>query len=219
MLIVLFGAALATAAAGALLAATGARRKRTAALREAALRMGWAFQETGSLEMIPGAERFGLFGRGHARRVRNFMAGAADGHRGAAFDYRFTQGAGQHAVTLTQTVVCLHVRAASIPAFELRPETVFHRIGERFGAQDIDFDRHPAFSRAYVLRGADEEAVRAAFTPEVVEFFEAREKLCAAGEDTVLLLWREGKRIAPDDLGAVVGGAAELASRLGRGAR
>jgi len=40
-----------------------------------------------------------------------------------------------------------------LPFFELKPENTFHKIGQVFGYQDIDFEAFPNFSKGYLLRG------------------------------------------------------------------
>ncbi|MEC9473853.1 MAG: hypothetical protein VX584_04130, partial [Actinomycetota bacterium] len=59
-----------------------------------------------------------------------------------------------------------------LPTFVIRPENLFHKIGSTFGYQDIDFDAHPTFSKRYLLRGPDEEAIRNTFTDEFLSSYE-----------------------------------------------
>lgn len=191
-----------------------ADRERTAALREVAERLGWSFREKAGREVIPDAERFELFTQGHSRKVSNFMAGGADGGRAAVFDYRYTIGGGKSQTTYLQTVACVHAKEVELPLFSLRPEHLFHRIGQVFGYQDIDLERHPVFSDAYLLRGSDEAGVRAAFTPAVVEFFEERQRICCTGAGPVLYLWRTGRRAKPEEVEGLVAEALELAGRF-----
>jgi hypothetical protein len=194
--------------------AVKAGRKRTADLSAVAERLGWSFVQEAGLEVVPAADRFDLFNQGHARRVRNFMAGPRGAVRAAVFDYLYTVSGGKSQVTHTQTVACVHAPGADLPAFSLGPEHFFHRIGEAFGMQDIDLERHPVFSRAYLLRGADEEAVRGAFTADVVEFFESRAKLSAAGEGAVLFVWRASRAVKPDEVTAFLDDAIVLVGRF-----
>lgn len=199
---------------GIVLWALRVERERTAALREVAGRLGWSFREKAGMEVIPQAARFELFEQGHSRKVRNFMAGTLEGARAAVFDYAYTTGGGKSQATWNQTVACVYRKDVELPLFSLRPEHLFHRFGQVFGYQDIDLERHPVFSDAYLLRGPDEAAVRGAFPPAVVEFFESREKLCATGAGPVLYLWRTGKRVKPEEVEAHLAEAADLAARF-----
>jgi hypothetical protein len=67
--------------------------------------------------------------------------------------------------------------------------------------RDIDFDEHLAFSDRYTLRGADEDATRALFTRELIDFWMSlppEHRLAAqAGGKSVLVYreprWRDGR--------------------------
>ena len=74
---------------------------------------------------------------------------------------------------MPQTVACFHLAETIFRDFKLSPENAVRRIAQAFGAQDIDFEESPAFSRRYRLRGASPEpAVRHLFTSEALRFFE-----------------------------------------------
>jgi carbonic anhydrase len=199
------------AVAAVVFLAMRAERERNDAARELAGRIGWSFQETAGMEVVPGAERFELFTQGRDRKVRRFLSGRSGGMRAALFDYSYTVGAGKSQSTWTQTVACIHARGLSLPLFSVRPEGIFHRLAERFGYQDIDLDASPAFSRAFLLRGPDEAAVREVFTPPVARWFERTGRVCCAGEGQVLYLWRPGQRVRSEEMEGLLDEAVALA--------
>ncbi|MEW5929732.1 MAG: hypothetical protein AB1941_19940 [Gemmatimonadota bacterium] len=194
-------------------------RERARGMEGAARALGWSWAAKQPLDAVPGLERFGLFSQGRFREITSFMAGERGGVRAAVFDYQYTIGSGRSQSTLRQTVVYLRSPALALPAFSLRPEHVFHRIGGLFGYQDIDFPDRPEFSRRCLLRGPDEAAVRAAFAPEVTAFFEGGAKWCADGEGEELLLWRSGKRADPAEVPGLLASATELLDRVRAGSR
>lgn len=62
----------------------------------------------------------------------------------------------------------------SLPELVLQEESLIDRALEiAFG--DIDFDGFPKFSRKYVLRGPDENAIRAFMTPDLLRFLEGEQ--------------------------------------------
>ena len=66
-------------------------------------------------------------------------------------------------------------------------------------AGDIDFDDYPQFSKRYLLRGPDEQAIRQSFTGDVIHFFEQLDEkwnIEAAGDR--LIVYQRGKRLKPD---------------------
>lgn len=188
--------------------------ERRQGMEAAAKALGWSFAAKQTLDVIPGLERFGLFGQGRSRSIANFMAGQKDDVRAAVFDYQFTVGSGKSQSTMQQTVAYLRSETLALPAFSVRPEHVFHRIGAIFGWEDIDFPDRPDFSHDCLLRGPDEAGVRAAFPAEVTAFFEGEAKWCADGQGEELFLWRSGKRLDPAEVPALLASATELLGRF-----
>lgn len=214
-LAVVLGIAGALALLGAIVyLAVQQQKKRTAAMKAVADRLGWGFQEKAPMQVIPGPERFGLFSEGRSRTIRNFFAGEMDGMRAAVFDYSYTVGSGKHQQTWNQTVVYLDAGTLDLPSFSLRPENVFHRIATVFGYQDIDLQSRPDFSRKYLLRGPDEGAVRAAFQDDVMEFYEQRPKCCSEAQGQQLFFWRAGKIVPPEQVPALIDEGRHLLARL-----
>lgn len=180
------------------------QKKRMLAMQAAAERLGWRFQPKPAFAVVPGLERFGLFNEGHSRQTRNLLEGEKDGHRVAVFDYTYVVGAGKSQSVFRQTVVHVHAPGLALPGFVLRPEHIFHRIGEMFGYRDIDLEVDPDFSKRYLLRGQDEAAIRAAFDPMVREFYDRNPKSCTEGAGPDLLFWRSSKLVAPDEIARLV---------------
>ena len=87
---------------------------------------------------------------------------------------------------------------ASLPQFTLGPEGFFARIGQALGWPDIDFSEDEAFSRGYVLKGGDDTAVRALFTPELRAALTSQPGQHLAGMAKVLFWWRNGSLPGPE---------------------
>lgn len=141
-----------------------------------------------------------LFSHGHSKKIRNLMRGTIRESSVAVFDYQYTIGAGKNRHTHTQTAVSLHPQGRNLPAFSMRPEHVFHKLGSMMGYQDIDFETNPAFSKRYLLRGPDDAAIRSAFTMRVLMFFEAEEGLCVESDGRTLIVYRHSKQVRPEAL-------------------
>jgi hypothetical protein len=187
--------------------------ERTLQMQGAAARLGWQFTASVSFDSIPAVRQFELFARGHHRQIRNFMSGKSGEHPVAIFDYEYVTGGGRSRRRWVQTVVNVHTPGMDYVRFELKPEEVFHRIGSLLGYQDIDLERHPGFSRAYLLRGPDEAAIRRAFTPHVVDFFERHTYHQAEAGGPDLFFWYSGEANVP----TLLNDALALAARLQTG--
>jgi hypothetical protein len=147
------------------------------------------------------------------------MAGSRSDVIVRLLDYQYTVGSGKHQHTWRQTVAAFPGAAHSVPDFEMAPENAFHKLGQVFGYQDIDFESSPEFSARYLLRGRDETAIRAAFGPGVLEFFASHLGWTVAVSSGTVVAYRAGKRAAPEDWRTFLEEAAEILRALGGGRR
>lgn len=190
------------------------RKERLAAHRELATRLGWGFREEVPFESIPGLDRLELFRQGRSRSLSNIITSPAGDPRIVVFDYKYVTGGGNSTRVHRQTVCYITSDRFMLPSFSLRPEHFFHRIAAAFGYDDIDLDHRPGFSYAFLLRGEDAAAVRAAFSDDVVDFFDRREGSCAAGAGRELLFWRPGTKLEAAERQAPIDNGLDLASRF-----
>ena len=180
-------------------------KERTQALQLAAGQLGWSFAASAPLNMITGLERFALFNQGHSKQINNFMYGEASGIKAAVFDYVFVTGYGKHRQTHYQSVVYLEPSYLSVPNFSLRPEGFMHKVFQAFGYQDIDFGQRPEFSKQYILRGPDEQAIRRTFNDGLLSFYEKYPGTCTDGGGNQLFVYRGGYRFQPQEIQSYVG--------------
>ena len=146
-------------------------KKRREAMEAASQLMGFTYAATVAADRLAELRAFDLFSRGHSFHGRNLLQGKVGEADIILVDYRYCTGSGKHKQTHDQTVIILPDGGAGLPDFQLTPENFFHKIGQLFGYQDIDFAESPTFSKRYLLRGANEEAIRRAFAPEVLDHF------------------------------------------------
>jgi hypothetical protein len=99
-----------------------------------------------------------------------------------------------------------------MPGFLLRPEGTWDKISKWFGSADIDFNTRSQFSRSYVLRGEDEQAIRAIFADPLLEYFEQHPGLSIEGTGNTLLVYRLGKCVPPAGVSQFLSIAFELQS-------
>jgi hypothetical protein len=116
------------------------------------------------------------------------------------FEYEFTVGYGKSQHTIHQTIGRLRAPLLKLPSFLLFPETLFSKIGVMFGRTDVNFADSPDFSDQYILRGQDEPALRAIFSPALRNALAPLDHLTIEGADEVLFIFRMGRRVKPEDL-------------------
>ena len=182
-------------------------RLRTAALTEVLSQIAAAGAKGSALELsladseghCDRLQEFRVGGLGRNRKIWNVIRGEWSGREILCCDYRYVLGHGKHQRSYAQTLMIMKLRRA-FPPFVMAPEGFFAKIAQAFGAIDIDFLTHPEFSKSYVLKGKDEDEVRAAFSFDLLEYFEGQRGLTLESHDDLLLFYRAKKRCKPDSL-------------------
>ena len=174
-------------------------RQRTEALAAACQGMGLTFEPDGDLDAIRALGDLPLYNHGHSKQLRNVMSGQVRERDLRLFDYQYTTGGGKNSHTWRQSVALFPGAGESLPEFLLAPENIFHKIGQVFGYQDIDFDSSPEFSSHYLLRGPDETAIRSAFGADALLFFGQHQGWHVEVKDRAVAIYRAGKRCRPED--------------------
>jgi hypothetical protein len=177
-----------------------AEKKRTEELQRVANELAFEFLPLGDASLTQSLGQFHLFSQGHGKRLWNLLRGTTHDLEVAIFDYRYTIGSGKHKQTRNHTVISFRFTGEPLPQFSLRPENFADKVGGWFGYQDIDFDTHPAFSKQYWLRGANEQAVRALFTTAVLEYFQQNPGLTTEASGNILLFYRHWSLLKPQEV-------------------
>ena len=176
-------------------------RARTAALQQASLTLGFDFSAEGDLDQMKALGDLPLFNQGHSRQVKNVLSGRTGAGEARIFDYRYTTGSGKHSSTWHLTVALYPRAAVGLPDFVLLPESaVLDKIYKLFGYQDIDFEASPVFSARYLLRGADETAIRSAFTASTLAALEQTQGWNVEVQSGNVGIYRAGKRVKPQEM-------------------
>jgi hypothetical protein len=171
--------------------------ERTFGLQNAAKLRGWPFVQAVGMDWIPNLDRFALFNQGHTKSITNVMYGEIDGVKTALFDYEYVTGSGKNRSAYNQSVAYFEPPGLSLPLFSLRPENAIYKIMSAFGYQDIDFGNRPEFSKLYLLRGPDEQAIRNTFNEAAFGFYEMNQGTCTDGGGNQLFVFRQSHRAAP----------------------
>jgi hypothetical protein len=189
-------------------------RQRTEALGRVAEAAGLTFAPKADLATVRSLGDVQLFARGHSKRVTNLMTGRLDDLQMAVFDYQYSVGSGKSRRTTDQTVVLLPSLKGSLPDLQMAPENPLLKIAEAFGYQDIDIESSPEFSRRYVVRGADEAAIRAALYPGATSYFAAHEGWTVEVQNGTVGIYRADRRPKAEDMRMVIAEACQAARSL-----
>lgn len=199
--ILIIGAVVVTIGVGAYFAWLS-EKKRTAALADVALRLGFNFEEKVSNEEAVTLGSFHLFKVGRSRKGKNLMRGKSNGAEAIVLDYQYTIGSGKSSHTYSQTVVIYpgSAGAAALPDFTLGPEHWWDKVGEVFGHRDINFESSEEFSKHYLLKGPDEAAIRTLFGAEPLGFFAQHQGWSVEAAGGSLVIYRTERRPKPEEM-------------------
>lgn len=175
---------------------TGVLEKRR---REDLIRLA---QELGlelSWQLMPGDQnrfdRFVLSKKGYRRKSGICLTAETDQTRMTIFDFDFETGQGKNKeIAHFVFTMCIDSQLQA-PQLSLRPSTWGARLAEFVGRRDIDFPEDPEFSKTFVLRGPDEEAIKRFFTPSrrraMLAYPEQNLEIC----DNTILIVRRNTRL------------------------
>ena len=153
---------------------------------------------------------FDLFSKGRSRKAFNFLRGQRRDAQVTIFDYQYTTGAGRNSRTTFQTAVLFNLETPELAQFILKPRGLWEKMTSKLGAKEIDFSTAAEFTKKYLVKGTDEIAIHQVFNPSVVAFFEGQQGLSVEANDKQLLVYRQAKRIKPDELQAFLENAVQL---------
>lgn len=187
-----------------------ADRKRTEALQNVANELGLKFLPDGDSGLFSALSGFQLFNLGRLRVMSKLILGETDDVTIGIFDYKYTIRRGKKRRSRIATVASLQSKQLPPIQFTMRPEGFFDGIGGMMGFQDIDFASHPNFSKMYVLKGENEQAIRSRFKPTVLEYFESKPGLSVESGNGAIIIFRPRQRVGPDEIKTLLAEAYEV---------
>ena len=179
-------------------------RRRTEAMKTAALEVGFTFEGDEWTDPRPGLFlATALFGKGHAVEFKNIMIGSRGGLKARLFDYKLRIGTGRNSQTEAQTVGAFSKDGVYLPYFEMRPIKSFDWVVDAVTHKNIHFESTPEFAKHCFLQSPLEKDVRTLFTPALLTYLEqlnAQKKWSVEGTGNTLVIYRSQKRVAPTEL-------------------
>ncbi|MCK4506731.1 MAG: hypothetical protein KAW14_14035 [Candidatus Aegiribacteria sp.] len=182
-------------------------KKRTSAWESISHRLGAKFtpKDTERHTRFP----FRLFNSGSNRKMKNYLEWESEGIRIHLADYQYTTyhntGRGRSSKVHKQTICILEKEGLDLPVTFLRGQVaLLDWVGEKFGAQDIEFADDPEFSKAFVIKG-DEVRTPQVFGHELRQHFLQQKKTFKTFEMSGnALMINFGKRRKPEEYADLV---------------
>jgi hypothetical protein len=176
-------------------------QRRTQALTEVALRLGFTFggEEWQRSSHTPQLET-SLFEGKSNEKVRNIMSGDGAGLEISLFDYSYRSG--KHAVGRTLATFSQDIW---LPNFEVAPQDTLHMLSDALFHRAIRFESHSNFSKRFRLVSVDEQKTRELFTPGILSFlesFDAESKCRIEGSGRTLVIYCRAKKGKAEEIPA-----------------
>ena len=144
---------------------------RIRALQSLAMSKGWQYSANDPFN-LPDRWPGDPFGNGFARSATNVITGHVGPYPMVAFDYRYkersTNGKGQSSTHTYHYAVCALAMPCALPELHVAPESVFSRLGQALGMQDIELESED-FNRRYRVRCPDRKLATDVLTPRTME--------------------------------------------------
>ena len=172
-------------------------KQRTDALQAVAAELGLPFHEATDEAFQEKLSVLPLFNIGRGQTLTNLIVADTPELQVSLFDFRYVTGRGKQKRVRRQTVAVVQSTELRLPEFHLRPEKALDVVGSLLGLQDIDFDHHPDFSRAFVLKSDSEEETREFFDQELLDFLAARREISFEATRGMFVCFRRWKRVEP----------------------
>jgi hypothetical protein len=187
-------------------------KKRKEALQQIALELGFSYtpEDKPFSNELQSSGSFDLFSKGHARKAFNFLRGQRRDALVTVFDYKYTTGGGKNSHTYQQTAVLFNLLASELAQFTLKPRGLWEKMTSKLGAKEMDFSTAAEFTKKYLVKGEDESAIHQMFNPSVLAFFEGQPGLTVEANEKQLLVYRQSKRVKPEELKAFLDNATQL---------
>jgi len=183
--------------------------KRVESLQRFALQNGMEFNKDPTNFFFVDRDKIELFRMGVL--PTNMLEKKTDEYDLYVFDhtYQVRRGNGRESI-YTQTVCLFRKKSRSLPGFSLKPESVFHKFASVFGYQDIDFESNPQFSKRYLLRGKDEDAIRDVFKSDNLQYFEKMLGYYVEASGADLIVYKHNKEVKSKNYGDFIQVATEI---------
>lgn len=147
------------------------RRRESLAKKAAAL--GLHFKADRDYDLPERLQFLSRFDKGVDRYAFNIMQGVYRGHPVRAFDYHYAikdhdSGTRRSTSHFYFSVFVLH-QPVQFPEVEVMPQRFYHRIGEAFGLETINFESQ-AFNKAFFVRAANRRFAYDVCHPRMMAF-------------------------------------------------
>jgi hypothetical protein len=143
-------------------------RKRREAMAALAAKLGLRFDLGKNWDIARRYSFLDKLRQGSNRYAFNILSGNYQGHDVTAFDYHYRTGSGKNTQEHYISFFILHLQL-SFPELVIGPESIFSKMAQALGYDDIDFESYE-FSRKFCVRSQDKKFAYDVCNARMIEY-------------------------------------------------
>ncbi len=160
-------------------------------LQAYAASLGWQFIAERDKGMSARYPSFKCLKRGHSRWAYNIMRGSRDQRDVTAFDYHYVTGHGKHRQVHNFSALVVQ-SPLSLKSLYIRPENIFDKVSDFFGADDIDFES-AEFSRKFFIKAPEKRWAYDVIHQQMMAYLMEAPRFHVQLEEEDIMVWRSSR--------------------------
>lgn len=173
--------------------------KRQMALSEIAVNFNLNYTINKELDIQ--LDSFGLFKTKKIERTYNFLN--QENEQITMFDISFSEGAFIAKEVIRSTMLHFNI-SKNIPSFTLEREGFLEKVSAFAGFTDINIDGASHFSNRFYLKGENETAIRAFFSPKLIRFLESNKDYHIESFNNQILIYDKERILGLNEIKALL---------------
>jgi len=186
--------------------------KRALKIEAAAYGKGWTYQAGNNWKLIKDLEEFDLMKEGYEYEVCNVIEAYADDKTSTirVFDFTYQinkldwdfkdmeveEGKEFH----RQTIFYVVSNQMDLPDLDIKPESLWHKVKQFFGWDDVDFDKNQQFSKMYSVTSDDKQKLKSIVSERFMDLLDDEKVWWIEGHDNEMIVFQKDKLVEPAQL-------------------
>lgn len=178
------------------------KNNRTQQLSKLAYDLDMQFYEKEEFGLKSRLNQFQLFQQNGTKQIINLFIKEDQWHTSniAIFDLKILDDNDDMEESY-QTVFFIDSKELGLPAFYIRPEGFFDRVGKFLRlSSEIEFEEHPEFCKNYWVKGEEESLIKKMVTEDFVRFFTIEKKWQLEGMNYFLIFYQNKRLLHPKEI-------------------
>ncbi|MFT5297447.1 MAG: hypothetical protein ACI9YH_003479 [Colwellia sp.] len=148
----------------------------------------YKFEKVSSISSELYRHGFSIFDLGEDGLIENILQKVNSSNETYIFDYKYSAN-NQAQQLSTQRAVFIKFPNDLLYNFDLKPESIYDKLKQAIGYEDIDFAEFKIFSRKYALHSSDRNKIEKQFPHELMKVLETKDGVFIESRRNCILLY------------------------------